>query len=196
MNAEVRKHLCWIRTYEGSRNFGITCRRCGISRPTLRKWWRRYELEGEEGLKSRSRCPRRSPFQKVFPPETKRIQRLRRKNFGARRIQSELIRHYEFRLSLAIIHKTLTRLKVGPLVRLKQKWGQFKQYSRPIHGDRDFVVAGFLKKSSTLCAARGHLHLRKLFSKRLLLLSFLPFVPPSLMPLHQQNAGGGECDYQ
>lgn len=105
MSAEVRKRLGWIRVYEGSRNFGMTCLRCGISRPTLRKWWRRYESEGENGLKSRSRRPRRTPLQKVFASQTKRIHRLRRKNFGARRIQSELIRHYEFRLSLATITK-------------------------------------------------------------------------------------------
>jgi transposase InsO family protein len=76
------------------------------------------------------------PFQKVFSSQTKLIQRLRQKNFGARRIQSELIRHHEFHLSLATIHKTLKRLNVGPLVRLKRKRSQFKRYSRPIPGDR------------------------------------------------------------
>ncbi len=114
----------------------MTCLRCGISRPTLRKWWRRYESDGVEGLRSRSRRPRKTPFQKVFASQTKKIHRLRRRNFGARRIQSELIRHYELRLSLATIHKTLKRLRVGLLVRLKRKRRGMKRYSRPIPGNR------------------------------------------------------------
>ncbi len=39
MDADMRKRLGWIRVYECNRNFGQTCLRCGISRPTLRKWW-------------------------------------------------------------------------------------------------------------------------------------------------------------
>ena len=37
---------------------GLVCRRCGISRPTLREWWRRYQAEGIVGLEERSRRPR------------------------------------------------------------------------------------------------------------------------------------------
>ena len=39
----------------------LFCRRCGISMPTLRKWWRRYHAEGEAGFKSRSCRQNSSP---------------------------------------------------------------------------------------------------------------------------------------
>ena len=50
----------WLQLYEEIGNAGVVCRRCGISRPTLRKWWRRYQAEGEKGLEARSRQPRKT----------------------------------------------------------------------------------------------------------------------------------------
>jgi transposase-like protein len=38
-----------------------TCRYYGITRQTFYKWERRYEQEGEEGLRERSRAPKHSP---------------------------------------------------------------------------------------------------------------------------------------
>ena len=40
---DARTRLGWIRLYEQIGNAGVVCRRCGIARPTLRKWWRRYQ---------------------------------------------------------------------------------------------------------------------------------------------------------
>ena len=53
--------LIWVKTYERTGDAGLTCRRCGVSRPTLQKWWRRYQSEGEVRLRDRSRRPRRQP---------------------------------------------------------------------------------------------------------------------------------------
>ena len=64
MDAGTR--LGWIKLYEELGNAGVVCRRCGISRPTLRKWWRRYQAEGEKGLEARSRRPHSSPNRKVL----------------------------------------------------------------------------------------------------------------------------------
>src|SRR5215213_8088475 len=58
MDAGAR--LGWVRLYEEVGDAGLVCRRCGISRPTLRKWWRRYQAEGEAGLETRSRRPHHS----------------------------------------------------------------------------------------------------------------------------------------
>jgi len=38
MNPEIKKRLTWIKLFEATGDAGLTCRRCGISRPTLRKW--------------------------------------------------------------------------------------------------------------------------------------------------------------
>jgi transposase-like protein len=51
----LQARLTWVQMYQETGNAGLTCRRCGISRPTLRKWHRRYEAKGEAGLLSRSR---------------------------------------------------------------------------------------------------------------------------------------------
>jgi transposase-like protein len=82
---DARTRLGWIRLYEQLGNAGIVCRRCGISRPTLRKWWRRYQAEGEAGLEARSHRPHRSPGRKVFAEQEALILRLRRERSSASR---------------------------------------------------------------------------------------------------------------
>ena len=57
MDAESRKRLEWVEFYQATKDAGLTCRKCGISRPTLRKWLKRYEEEGLSGLARRSRRP-------------------------------------------------------------------------------------------------------------------------------------------
>ena len=53
--------LTWVRMSKQTGDAGLTRRRCGVSRPTLRKWWRRYQAEGLAGLTDRSRRPPPSP---------------------------------------------------------------------------------------------------------------------------------------
>jgi transposase InsO family protein len=136
MDSEIRKRLQWVRTYEQSGNAGLTCSRCGISRPTLRQWWRRYQSRGIEGLSSLSRRPRSSPNQKVFADEEGLILALRsERKMGARRIKNELHRQHTTHLSLATIHKVLSRNQVKPLKKRRREkiWNR---YERPIPGER------------------------------------------------------------
>jgi transposase-like protein len=46
---EERRRLSWIVAYRERPDAGAVCRRFGISRPTLRKWLRRYEAEVKLG---------------------------------------------------------------------------------------------------------------------------------------------------
>ena len=48
---DARTRLGWVRLYQQLGNAGVVCRRCGIARPTLRTWWRRYQAEGVAGLR-------------------------------------------------------------------------------------------------------------------------------------------------
>jgi len=133
---EISSRIKWVRLYEATRDAGFVCRRCGISRPTLRRWWRRYQIDGLDGLNEHSRRPIRSPARKILEEDEKLILDLRKsRNLGARRIQNELKRLYQKDLSLATIHKVLSRNSVKPLVHLRRKRQQ-KSYSRPIPGDR------------------------------------------------------------
>ena len=45
-STKVRMRLGWVQLYEETQDAGYVCRRCGISRPTLRKWYRRYLENG------------------------------------------------------------------------------------------------------------------------------------------------------
>ncbi len=116
MDQEIQLHLKWVRMYQVVGNAGIVCNWCGISRPTLRKWVHRFEQYGLDGLKSKSCKPYRSPRLKVNPERTKWILKLRRvNNLGARRIQNELKRLYDFSISLSTIQKVLNAHEVEPL---------------------------------------------------------------------------------
>src|SRR3546814_8232113 len=110
MEAVLKALLKWLELYLETGDAGYVCRRCGISRPTLRKWHKRYQQEGLKGLADHSRKPHRSPHQKVDKQITEWILELRNKrNLGARRLQSELFRQFQCSLSLATIHKVLDR---------------------------------------------------------------------------------------
>lgn len=39
----LKARLHWVQMYERTQNANLTCQRCGISKPTLRKWWQRYQ---------------------------------------------------------------------------------------------------------------------------------------------------------
>src|SRR5919202_4794978 len=122
MDADARTWLGWIRLYEQVGDAGLVCRRCGISRPTLRKWWRRYRAEGVTGLEERSRRPRSSPGRKVLEREEGLILQLRReRKLGLKRLRIELIRSHNLRLFLDTLHKVLVRHGLNRLSRPKLK---------------------------------------------------------------------------
>ena len=136
MNREIQQRLQWVRLYEESGDAGFVCRRCGISRPTLRKWCRRFQAYGVDGLTSQSRRPHTSPNIKAGQKEERLILDLRTtRNLGARRIQSELQRLSAISLSMATIHKILQRNQVKPIKKYRKKQ-DYVRYERPIPGDR------------------------------------------------------------
>jgi len=136
MKREIQQRLVWIKLYEETKDAGFVCRRCGISRPTLRKWWHRYSESGTDGLVSQSRRPHHSPDTKITGVIEDLILTYRSsRNLGARRIQSELKRLNNISLSLATIHKVLHRNQVKPIRKYRKK-KDFIRYERPIPGDR------------------------------------------------------------
>jgi transposase InsO family protein len=61
----------------------------GVSEPTARKWWGRYLLEGERGMKDHSSRPQRSPNQ-IKPEKALAIVELRRRHLTQARIAASL----------------------------------------------------------------------------------------------------------
>lgn len=136
MNDEIQQRLKLIKLYQETNNAGLVCLRCGISRPTLRKWWSRFQKHGEDGLKSISKKPHSSPNQKLTQEIESQILTLRKsRNLGARRIQSELLRNEHIKLGLATIHKVQKKHDVEPIVIYRRK-PDFKRYSKLTPGDR------------------------------------------------------------
>ena len=136
MDKEIRQRLKWVRLYEECGDAGFVCRSCGISRPTSRKWWRRYQSHGVSGLASHSRRPHTSPGTKVGANEESLILSLRlERNLGARRIQSELKRLHDTSLGIATIHNILKRNEVKAVRKFRRKV-DYIRYEQPIPGDR------------------------------------------------------------
>lgn len=134
---DPRTRLGWIRLNQRIGDAGVVCRRCGISRPTVREWWRRYQAAGDAGLIERSRRPCHSPRRKVFAAEEALILDLRRtRRLGIKRLRAELIREHALRLSLDTTHKILLRHGESRLARRPARTRQSKRYARPVPGER------------------------------------------------------------
>ena len=50
MNELQKKRLAWVKEYHKVKHAGRVCLKYGISRPTLRKWLKRYNDSGFSGL--------------------------------------------------------------------------------------------------------------------------------------------------
>lgn len=136
MDRLQKTRLGWIELYKEIENAGIVCRRCGISRPTLRKWLGRYEKDGIDGLKELSRAPHRSE-RKVTEGHEQIILALRReRKLGVRRVQSEIKRLHDISLSLATIHKIFKKNNILYLQKKRHYRKQVKRYNCKLPGER------------------------------------------------------------
>ena len=91
------------------KNCSVVCLRCGISRPTLRKWVRRFQENGVDGLKGDTKRPKSSPAARLSDKHREWIRELRNRGLGSRRIQNELKRIHSFDVSRATIDPTPNR---------------------------------------------------------------------------------------
>lgn len=104
--------LIRVQTYERTGHAGVTCRRCGVSRPTLRKWRRRYQEAGVAGLSDRSRRPRTSPGRRVLAPLEQLIIKLRkRRKLGIKRLRSWSIKFRPIRPRSPHLNGKVERVK-------------------------------------------------------------------------------------
>jgi transposase InsO family protein len=96
-----------------SHNASLTCRFFGVSRNQFYIWQRRFHREGKEGLRDRSRRPKRIRYR--VPPEViALILRLRQeRRYGAARMSLYLQRHYQVSVSRVTILKIFRRHNVS-----------------------------------------------------------------------------------
>ena len=109
----------------------LVCRRCGIFRPTLRKWWRSYQADGEAGLVNHCRRLHCLAAQKVFADQEVLILSLRReRRLGVKQLRNGLIRQHDLTLSLDTIHRTLVRQNEQVLKRPRRWRKSERRYNR------------------------------------------------------------------
>src|SRR4051812_22465164 len=99
MDGDVRQRLQWVQLFEELNNCTQVCLKCGISRPTLRKWLERYQQRSLDGLVAESRRPDTLPDRRISDHERRGIVALRSRGLGSRRIQGELKRSHDFDVS-------------------------------------------------------------------------------------------------
>lgn len=100
----------------------------GISRPTVRKWLRRWNEEGPRGLLDRSSAPHHIPHRTCTAIE-RRIARLRLKRWVAWRIARAL------ELALSTVSAVLRRLGLGQLSALEPQPPAPRRYERETPGE-------------------------------------------------------------
>lgn len=135
---------------------GAVAEGMGLSPTTVYRWWRRYRVEGDAGLRDRSSRPHRSP--RARPRwQRRRIRRLRERRWSSLRIAGALglpvstVVHIQRRLGLARLARLEPRRPViryerrrpGALVHLDvKKLGRIGRIGHRIHGDRRTRVRG------------------------------------------------------
>ena len=136
MTDEIKARLQWVTLYLETKDAGLVCRKCGISRPTLRQWVRRYQKDGEAGLESRPRRPINPKEKKVTEEIERWVLELRKRRLGSRRIQSELHRLHNCSLSRRTIQNVLNQHQEAPLMKTRRPRKTVKRYAREIPGER------------------------------------------------------------
>lgn len=136
---EVRRRLAVLRHVEEvTGNVAMTCRYFGISRPTYYTWLRRYETEGVDGLRDRSKRPRTSPNATRAEVVDKIIHLRKHYHFGPDKIVMYLRRYHDIEISKSGVWRILHRLDMGRLPtsqrykRHDRRWTRYEK-QRPGH---------------------------------------------------------------
>lgn len=136
MEAQVKMRLGWVKHYQQTGNVSLTSRRCGVSRPTLSKWLKRYQQQGIDGLLNRSRRPHHCPANKVTADDRGWIGQLRQRRLGPRRIQGELERDHHVHLSTSTIYQVLKQEGYPLLKTTRRPRKSCKRYQKECPGER------------------------------------------------------------
>ncbi|SRR5260221_2306782 len=134
---------------EVTHNVAKTCRYYGIGRTAYYEWYNRYQDEGEEGLRDKSRRPIHSPHATQAEVVAKIIYLRQNYHFGAYRIMVYLERYHAIKLSKSGIWGILKRLNLNLLPssqRYKRHIDRWKRYEKPQPGNRIQVDVKFLQR--------------------------------------------------
>jgi len=146
---KVRHRLAVLRhAEEVSGSVAATCRYYGISRQVFYKWRRRFEEEGEAGLRDRSSVPHNSPNATNAEVVGKIIYLRQHYHFGPQKISMYLKRYHDVEIGHSGVYRILKRLGLNRLPasqRYKRHTDRWKRYEKPLPGHRVQVDVKFIE---------------------------------------------------
>ena len=100
LDREARRRLAIIRHVEEvTGNVAMTCRYYGISRQAYYIWYRRYQADGIDGLRTRSKRPKTSPNATHVDIVGKILHLRQHYHFGPEKIVMYLRRYHDIEMS-------------------------------------------------------------------------------------------------
>jgi transposase InsO family protein len=137
---------------EISGNVAATCRYYGISRQMFYTWQRRYDAEGVDGLKARSRRPKTSPNATHAEVVGKIIYLRQNYHFGPGKISMYLKRYHDVDISSSGVWRILKRLEMNRLPasqKHKTHDRRWKRYQKQLPGHRVQIDVKFVEPLPT-----------------------------------------------
>jgi transposase InsO family protein len=128
-------------------NISLTCRYFGITRQAYYTWLRRYEEQGVEGLRDRSRRPHVSPNATKAEVVGKIVYLRQHYHFGPHKIAMYLKRYHDVQVSPSGIWRILKRLDMSRLPasqRYRRHTDRWKRYEKPLPGHRVQIDVKFI----------------------------------------------------
>ncbi|MET7457306.1 helix-turn-helix domain-containing protein [Streptomyces sp. NPDC005574] len=140
LDREAKRRLAVIRhVEEASGDVAMSCRYFGISRQAYYTWYRRYQAEGVEGLRTRSKAPKTCPNATHVEVVGKIIYLRQNYHFGPEKIAMYLKRYHDVTISKSGVWRILNRLDMGRLPasqRYKRHDRRWKRYEKQLPGHR------------------------------------------------------------
>jgi transposase InsO family protein len=128
-------------------NVAQTCRYFGISRQLYYTWLRRYEEQGVDGLRPRSRRPHTSPNATSGEVVGKIVYLRGTYHFGPQKISMYLKRYHDIQLSTSGVWRILKRLEMNRLPssqRYRRHVDRWKRYEKQQPGHRVQIDVKFI----------------------------------------------------
>src|SRR3954453_10207950 len=138
LDREAKRRLVVIRHVEEvTGNVAMSCRYFGISRQAYYTWYRRYQAEGIEGLRTRYKAPKHSPNSTHVEAVRKIIYLRQNYHFGPKKIAMYLKRYHDVTISKSGVWRILKRLEMNRLPasqRYKRHDRRWKRYEKQLPG--------------------------------------------------------------
>jgi len=153
----VRRKLAVLRHVdEVTGNVAMTCRYFGISRQLYYTWLRRYQDEGLDGLRDRSRRPKTCPHATDAEVVEKIVHLRRTYHFGPTKISMYLQRYHDVAVSRSGVWRILKRLGLNRLPasqRYQRRDRKWKRYEKQQPGHRVQIDVKFIEPLTTTAAS-------------------------------------------